>query len=339
MNLLPTTRHTRPLLPSALVAAICLSLAACGGGGTDEVAMADDVDTSVSVDVRESAQAVASSNTLHVGIKIPGFPHPVDVYRPAGATRAMVFLHGHGGRSWLSAYDLGINKKQVIPVSKNVNWDWLSRNGIIAVFPQGQALPGSGLPTWSNYVMNSGQDDVAFLKALSSYVKAQYGAIEVSLGGHSSGGVMTGRMWCEATTSFKAFVSLAGPMVSSTYPLPSATCTPLAPAPYLAVFGGKDTKLPVFFAGFTQPTPEQVAAGLGDMVLASEWMRHQSRTFLVCGEFPSLTSSNWSAAGPTWNSCGSRIRYFAVENADHPVPSLDANAGIKMVDLMASFMR
>ncbi len=339
MNLLPTPTRARSLLPSALMAAICLSLAACGGGGSDDPAMAADVDVDASVEARESAQAVASSNTLHVGIKIPGFPHPVDVYRPAGATRAMVFLHGHGGRSWVSAYDLGINKVPMPPVAKNVNWDWLSRNGIIAIFPQGQPQVGTTLPVWSNYITSSGQDDVAFLKALASYAKAQYGATQVALGGHSNGGAMVGRVWCEATTSFSAYATLSSAMVTPTYPMPGLTCTPKAAAPYLAVIGSKDQMLAKWDLGIVSPTPQQIAVGLINSILVYEWGRSHDRASMVCGESTTLEGRSVAATGPTWSACNSRMRFVVVNNADHGVKSLDTFAGYKMADLIASFIR
>jgi len=322
-----------------LVAAFCLSLAACGGGGSeDEPASVSE--TPAAVDGMKSIAAVATTNTLLAGITIPGYPHKVDVYRPAGATKAVVFLHGHGGTSGQLAQNLGFNRTQAPVTAKNVNWDWLAANGIIAVFPQGQARPPSPLGTWSNYVFDSGQNDVAFLGALSAHVKAQYGATEVSLSGHSAGGVMTARMWCEGTTAYKAFVSMAGPMVSSAYPMPMpTTCTPLAPAPYYMLVGGKDTKLPVFTAGVTTPTPEQIAAGLTDSILTTEWLRHQGRAQRVCGETPVLSGSTVAATGPTWNACGGSVRYMVISNADHPIASLEQYAGVKMVDLIAGFVK
>ncbi len=124
---------------------------------------------------------MATTNTLQVQISIPGFPHKVDVYQPAGATKAIVFLHGLGGYSSQIAHDLGLNSVMSTPSMSTVNWTWLTQNGIIAIFPQGQIPAGSTSPTWSDYIQNSGADDVGFLKALSSYARTQFGATEVSL--------------------------------------------------------------------------------------------------------------------------------------------------------------
>ncbi len=341
------------LRPAALplVAAACLWLAACGGGVADDEPTEQAQGWTHNDDARmptltvvkstnkmsRSVRLPASSvNKLEVGITIPGFPHQLTVYRPAGAAKAIVFLHGHGGYTWKFAYDLGFNRVSAPQTASNVNWDWLSRNGIIAVFAQGQTLPGTGTG-WNNYVSDSGQDDVAFLKALSSYVMTQYGVTDVSLAGHSAGGAMTARMWCEATTSFKAFVSLAGPMPSATYPQPGPPCVPLARAPYYIVAGGKDSALSRFGAGGLTPTPRQVEAGLTDSILISEWVRHQGRSNAVCGETPSLKDETVDASGPTWNACDSRIRYTIVTDADHPISSLEQNAHVRMVDLIAGF--
>ncbi len=336
------------LRPAALPLAVaaCLWLTACGSGIDEPTEQAQGL--AAGADARAAPlrarapatiPATATANTLLVGIKLAGYPHKVDVYRPAGATKAIVFLHGQGGTTWKLAYDLGFNRVNAPQSAKNVNWDWLSRNGIIAVFAQGQALPGTRLPGWNNYVFDSGQDDVAFLSALSTYVRTQFGVSQVALSGHSSGGAMTARMWCEATSAYDEFVSLAGPMASATYPQPGPTCVPQTPAPYFLVIGGKDSKLPMFALGDRTPTPEQIAAGLTDTILTSEWARHQDRGFAVCGETPSLDAAVADATGPTWNACDSRVRFRVVSDADHPIASLEQFAKVRMVDLIAQFMK
>ncbi|MED5618473.1 hypothetical protein [Ideonella sp. BN130291] len=334
----PALRHLAPLAAASLLAL----LGACGGGtgqdpaDTAQASEASDGTAAATAFVRRTA---STSNTLQVGLALPGFPHKFDVYRPAGATRAVVFLHGLGGRSFQMARDLGLNSVMAPPTMNTVNWDWLTRNGIIAVFPQATTPAGSTLPTWSDYVQSSGQDDVGFLKALSASLKAQYGATEVSLSGHSNGGAMTARMWCEATTAYKAFVTLAAPMPSSSFPSPAATCTPLVPAPYHAVVGGQDTKLAQFFQAAQPPSAEQMAAGLSSPTLAYEWSRHYDRSFRVCSEWPALAARSTANAGPGWSQCGGRVRYTVVSKADHPIASLEQYAGQRMADLIAAFVK
>lgn len=345
----PTTVRPTAL---ALAAVACLGLAACGGGAADNEAAEQGHGKVLGSPTKATSLAapgavgrMGASNRLlpvpadklQAGIKIPGFPHEITVYRPANATRAIVFLHGYGGSTWQLAYDLGFNRVKAPQTAKNVNWDWLTRNRIIAVFPQGQTLPGTQGASWNNYVFDSGQDDVGFLKALSAYVRSQYGVADVSLSGHSAGGTMTARMWCEATTSYNAYVSLAGPMPSATYPQPGPPCMPLASAPYYIVVGGKDSALPRFALGVVTPTPEEIAVGLTDTILVSEWLRHQGRSNAVCGETPAMKDERVDPSGPTWNACGSRIRYTVVTDADHPIASLERNAHVRMVDLIAGF--
>lgn len=321
---------------------LCASLAACGGGDEPDAEAADASAT------REQAQAASPSerlqgrapppptgSTLELGTTIAGFPHKVDVYRPPGATRAIVYLHGNGGTSGSMAYLLGFSRS-AIPAARTVNWDWLSRNGIIAVLPQGQAAPGSTVKTWSNYIFNSGQDDVAFLSALASNVRTKYGVADVSLAGYSAGGIMSGRMWCEATGAYKAFVSIAGPMMSGSGN--GVTCTPRAPAPYFVTIGAKDTVVPTFNPLLPAPTEAQRAAGLTAGFLVAEWNRDADRGRAVCGETAQLTGSSANPAGPTWNNCNNRIRYSVVNNADHSIPSFEAANGVKMVDTIAGFV-
>lgn len=337
------------LRPAALplAAAACLWLTACGGGSVAETP----TEQAQALAFKGSTRApkpspsppatnlpAAPANTLQTGITIPGFPHKLTIYRPATATKAIVFLHGHGGNTWQLAYDLGFNRVMAPQSARNVNWDWLARNGIIAVFAQGQALPAKQGATWNNYVSDSGQDDVGFLKALSTYVRSQYGVTDVSLSGHSAGGAMTARMWCEATTSYDAYVSLAGPMPSATYPRPGPPCLPQAPAPYYIVVGGKDSALPRFALGEVTPTPQEMAVGLSNTILISEWARHQGRSNAVCGETPVMEDETVDPSGPTWNACDARIRYRIVTNADHPIASLEQYAHVRMVDLIAEFL-
>lgn len=328
----------------SFAAAFCVSLTACGGGGGDDQSAANPL---AEPQTREDAlaargaapAAVATTNTLQVAITIPGFPHTVDVYRPAGATKAIVFLHGLGGYTGKLAYDFGLNSIIGTPTMNTVNWAWLAQNGVMAIFPQGQIPPGSALPTWSDYVQQSGADDVGFLKALSSYVKTQYGATEVSLSGHSNGGAMAARIWCEASASYKAFVSLAGPMPSSTFPIPAATCTPQTPAPYYVVIGGADTTLLAFSRGAHPPTAQQIAVGLTNSILTSEWTRHHDRSQKVCGEVPVQAPTSVATYGPTWNACGSHVRYTVVTQADHPIASLEQYTSMKMADLIRGFVQ
>lgn len=284
-----------------------------------------------------AAQAqVATQNTLNVGVRVPGFPHKVDVYRPAGATRAVVFMHGHGGRNWQVAYELGLNLRKAPVVAKQVDWARLQALGVIAIFPQGQVPAGTTQPTWSNHVFDSGQDDVAFLSALSAHARQQWGAVAVGLAGHSSGGAMAARMWCEATTAYDGYFSVAGPMSTPSYPAYGPTCTPLAPRPYTVAIGDRDAKLAEFAVAGLTPTPAQVAAGLVNGILASEWYRHDDRAQGVCGDQVPVEAYKALAVGNLWSACNGRIAYTVVRNAEHGIGSVEQRSGVRVFDWAAA---
>jgi len=321
-------------------AAACLVLTGCGGGGGSDDSQA--AAASSAHDVQALAvtrpQAMPTVNTLSTKVVLPGFPHQIDIYQPAGATRAIVFLHGQNGRNYSIAYSLGLNKWGTTPTMNSVNWDWLTKNKVIAVFPQGQALPATPTSyTWSNRMMDSGQDDVAFLSALSAYLKNSYAITQVSLAGHSMGGMMTHRMHCEATTAYDAYVSTSGPGAPY-YMNASTPCSPSAPAPYLVLLGGRDTVITAFGgSGPWSPTPEQTEAGLVNATLANELTRHQSRSTAVCGETPSIATRIEDTTGATWSNCSARTIYRLVDQADHTIPSFELYTGSKMIDTIAAF--
>lgn len=329
----------RPLLLTC-TAALVATLAACGGGDApDEAEATSDVAAAqpqAAARAKRSAAPAATTtgNVLELGTTIPGYPHKVDVYRPAGATRAIVFLHGNGGTTWSLAYLLGFSRSGLVS-ERSVIWDWLSANGVMAVLPQGQAAPGSTVPTWSNYIFKSGQDDVGFLKALSATVKSKYGIADVSLAGYSAGGMMSARMWCETTGSYKAMVSVSGPMMSGKGT--GATCTPAGPTPYYVMLGAKDTVLPTYNPGLPAPTTEQAAAGLTAGFLVAEYTRHGDRSRSLCAESPLLTNESITSSGYTWNNCGNGMRFMVVKNADHSIPSIEAATGAKLVDSILGF--
>jgi len=333
---------------SVATAALGLALAACGGGGSSSAApdssaaAAPDTHSAGLTGVSPPATdpAPAPRNKLSTGLKLPGYPHAIDILEPAsGATRIIVFLHGTRAHNFTLENQLGLNAIGAQPTATSVNWDWLAKNKVIAVFPQGQALPASpNLTTWSNTRADSGQDDVAFLVALSSYLKQTYGIDDVSLVGHSAGGMMASRMWCEATTSYTAYVSL-----SATAPIqylqPGTPCSPSAAAPYLVVLGAHDSAIEGIVAGNGwTPTADETAAGLANSALANEVTQHHNRSWLSCGESPSLLTRVDDSAGATWSNCAGHTVYRLLAQADHQIASLETYAGSKMIDVIAGFI-
>ena len=178
------------------VLVLAFASAACGG----------------SSDSAKDNGVAGGSGDLLLDETVGSFPHRIDMYVPKGATRAIVFLHGALGAKETFAYYVGVSGDRDTPTQDAANWDWLSEHKVIAVVPQGQHLPDvPRQTTWSNYVMDSGQDDVAFLRALAQELRERFGVKQVSLIGHSNGGMMTNRMWCESPDTFDAFIALSGP--------------------------------------------------------------------------------------------------------------------------------
>jgi len=331
----------------AALAVAGLVLSGCGGGGSSE----DTLDSPEAADHTQAAAAAkkpssdggataaAASNTLVTGLQLRGFPHAIDIYRPAGATRAIVFLHGTKGRNFNLAYSLGLNKANRRPTMSSVDWNWLTRNKVMAVFPQGQALPSAPIETtWTNHRADSGEDDVAFLNALSSYIKHSYAMTDVALAGHSAGGLMTNRMWCEATASFNAYVSLSGP-APGYYLRPGTPCTPSAAARYMVIIGGKDSAIIERLGPLANmvPSAEELSAGLVNQALVNELIQHQNRSQFTCGETPTLAMRVEDASGSAWRQCHNRTIYRVVDDADHPIASLELHTGRKMADVIAAF--
>lgn len=217
----------------AYVLALLASVVSCGKGE----------DSSDPVAPAPATVSVKSNQT------ISGFPHAIDFYISSNAQYAMIFLHGGGGKKEGFANNLGIKND-----STTSNYDasasgqeWLINNKVMAVFPQGQYVAGAPLATtWNNYVMDSGVDDVAFLQALVAAIQADSSLPRVTkyyLVGHSNGGMMTNRMWCESPNTFAAFGSLAGPPSFHLGSGGAHPCSPSVVKPYIGVVGNSDTAL------------------------------------------------------------------------------------------------
>jgi pimeloyl-ACP methyl ester carboxylesterase len=169
----------------------------------------------------------------------PGFPHLVDHLRPTEVTAdttAIVLLHGGGGTKHQVVYSLGIKTDDTPSYATGYDAAYLDAHDIALIVPQGQAVPEHpGATTWSNTIMTSGQDDLAALTALADTLRDEgYG--RVVLMGHSMGGSMANRFWCEAPAVFDAYGSSAGPRSNDV----DATCAPTVFRPYLHVTGMND---------------------------------------------------------------------------------------------------
>jgi poly(3-hydroxybutyrate) depolymerase len=307
----------------AVAAAALAVLCGCGGGN------AEDAVASISAQQASIVAATPSASTLDVDVTLPGFVHRIDFYEAEGADKAIVFLHGGGGSKEHFAYNLGLNTRDAPPTQASTNWAWLEGRKVLAVFPQGQSLPEAApATTWNNHVMDSGQNDVAFLQALAAHIKRQYGIDQIHVVGHSNGGMMVNRMWCESPDTFGAHVALAGPP-SDYYLAPATPCTPALKRPYLGVVGALDSMLQVP-GHWDDPTwtldPSQTGGpAFVDPVLAGEWRFFQGRAAGVCAELAQADAPHSMATVEAWRACGGRLQLQKWLNADHDLNMPAAN--------------
>ncbi len=309
--------------------------------------------------------AAGATTSLQTVTSIPGFSNQqIDIYDTSAATKAVVFLHGGDGTNYGMAHDLGLNSNNGPPSNNSINWDWLNSHQVLAVFPQGQA--GKGTATWSNHVMDSGQDDVAFLQALATYIKNQYGISNIYLVGHSNGGMMANRMWCESPTTFTAYIAISGP-TSAFYLLgdpdyTGASCSPQTFAPYYAIVGSADTVLDdatnagTFQGNVWTIDPGYVAnpaawVNPSNPDLIGEWHQYSAiRSHQMCPGQPQPIFSDGQTAGnvTTWSTCGGQLKLQEVNGADHWISSnpftgdtsnsLQTKAGTDLIDSAAQFI-
>jgi poly(3-hydroxybutyrate) depolymerase len=281
-----------------------------------------------------------SGNQLLSNQTVGDFPHQIDMYVPEGATRAIVFLHGALGSKESFAYNVGVTDDRNRPTFEGTNWDWLTEHRVIAVVPQGQHLADAALQTtWSNYVMDSGQDDVAFLQALAAEIRDRFGVSEVSLAGHSNGGMMTNRMWCESPETFDAFIGLSGP-ASEHFLMPGQECAPSEFKPFFGMVGELDDILQVT-GNFSEPTYTLVgedAVNYLDPVLIGEWAQHVSRAKDVCGATPALEDVVTKDDVETWVDCDGSLQVYDALNLSHGLGMPNADAPTQISDMIVDFI-
>lgn len=315
----------------ACLIASTAALAGCGGGGGGDAPADNDVLTTLTV-------ANPSGGN---------FPHTVNVLWPAGATRAVVVLHGGGGDQVSVSRQLGLNDSAVATTLSTVNWSWLRANKVMAIFPQGQTFDTihyPGATTWSNHAMTSGQDDKAFLQALAARVRSQYGFSKVSIVGHSMGGAMVNRMWCESPATFDHHIAFAGPASSHFLETP-ADCRPGSAArPYLGMTGDADDVMQTQGAWESttwQVNPIVVAAAIGawqNSTMIGEWHQHGLRAATLCGATPDVNAKTTTAWGASWTACGGALELRRVTGANHSLDSLQSTSGLTLADEVIRFI-
>lgn len=307
--------HHMFMLARAMMLTAAISIAACGGGG-------DSGSTQPPTAVDQLVTTTMNGDPLQT----------VDIYNTAGATRAIVLLHGGGGNKSAIAYQVGLNNDANITTFSTINWAWLDANKVMLVVPQGQHISTEpNATTWRNYAMNSGRDDVTFLQALAAKIRSEYGISNITLMGHSMGGVMTNRMWCESANTFNAYVSLAGP-ASSEFNNGATPCNPGSNAkPYMGIIGDSDTRVGGVWedATWTVDTAlvQAAATAWDNNVVIGEFHQQQARTAIVCNGTLASQAFVHSGNVDTWTSCASKLVLKRVLGAEHAVASIDAQMG------------
>jgi polyhydroxybutyrate depolymerase len=359
---------------------------ACGnvsGGGQDSGQHALDAAARVRQDAPLDASAAGSESILVLtNVALSGspesFPQAMDIYLPPRAARVVVFLHGGGGtKEGGASREIGVRLDEP-PAAKPVpDTAWLLEKRTAFVFPQGQALATAPkATTWSNYVMSSGVDDLAFLKALASALRAGtlHQAVpafsRLYLAGHSNGGMMAARTWCEAAATFDGYASLSGPASvqlalaadgGGADKLTGAhACQPQSPRPYIAVIGGADSIVQTAdWNAATWSINPCLTQGTGGSIidanlLNEEQFHHKVRVPAVCGDQPSAPVTAADGRTTTWSDCSGRVRLERVTHADHCVVaglspcvggralgncthSLDAESGLRIRDVVVDF--
>lgn len=241
-----TPVHKASTVKAWIFSAFAVFVAGCGGDGGGDVGR-------VSPNVTAAATVAAPTVVVKANQRISGFLSPIDMYVPSNAEVAVIFLHGGGGHKESFAYELGIKSDAgtVNSTTSATGDSWLISKKVMAIFPQGQTQPGYNAWTWSNYVMDSGQDDLAFLQALATAIRADPtlpAIARIYLVGHSNGGMMANRVWCESPATFDGYGALAGPPSIHLDPDSAASatnhpCSPASVKPYIGVVGDSDQVL------------------------------------------------------------------------------------------------
>ncbi|MGC6418519.1 MAG: alpha/beta fold hydrolase, partial [Bradymonadia bacterium] len=286
---------------------------------------------------RDAASQSSFPSGISRNLEIDGHPGRVfDVYMPTiGPRQVVIFLHGGAGSKEGSADHLRLS---------GISQEALDETGTAWILPQGANANVSGTPTWTNYVMDSGyrgpngEDDVAFLIELARWGLAQLGSDTVALGGHSNGGMMTHRMWCEADDPFDRFVSVAGPPSAEFNPNDISPRECRGSKPYWAILGTEDGVLKnqdLDAEIWTIAPAAQNEAFLNPNLLNERFAHNALRRVAVCPDNTAVRERE-DGARLVYSSCGARLRVWFIRPprgerirgvGQHPISTLEEHGG------------
>lgn len=321
---------------------LCAGLLACGAP-----AAGDDGGVIV-VDAGTSAEDAGVDAGVDAGLP-PGLSanltlgtRKFDVFLPSTPpTRAVVLLHGGGGNKEMLEANLDL------PTATQSRLDAL---GVAWIFPQGLTVGGNAY-TWNNRVMTSGVDDVAFLTELASWAKQTLGVTNLTLGGHSNGGMMTHRMWCEVPAVFDRYVALAGPSSKYYRPVGGAACT--GGKPFMAIVGDGDLVLqtPGNLAAPTWTIANFLVAASApgsfvDPDVLNEVLAHASRRMGSLCPTEALATPVETTRKTSWTNCGGQVVTWLIKAqatptglGNHPIDKLESDGDFVMADALAAWAK
>lgn len=282
------------------------------------------------------------SQLVYNNLTFGTYPHKVDILLPPQRdqnTIAMVVLHGGGGTKENFAYSLGFKKLDSGLYDSNPDSaggyleDFLIQHNVALIFAQGQNIPQKpGSYTWTNTIMNSGQNDVAFLQLLAQQLRQTWNFSKVYLSGHSMGGVMTNRMWCQSPSTFDGYGSIAGPLSVQLY----NSCNPSIKKPYIHITGLNDRIIQIVEDPAVGPninhandatlTLDSFTRTLGGVAFVhpapefqNELTSYSWRANLMCAQVASAKvyapTGLWKTA--TQENCGGALKMIQVRDTDH----------------------
>lgn len=265
-----------------------------------------------------------------------------DVFMPTAQPQsAVVFLHGGGGKK--ESIEEGL---ELTPVSQAR----LDQLGVAWVFPQGLAAAGNSF-TWENYVMTSGTDDVAFLTELAAWVRTRLGVAKVTLSGHSNGGIMTHRIWCEAGTLFDRYLPVAGPASVHFRPSGGAACP--GTKPIFAIVGDGDLVLQTP-GNLSAPTWTiapffrllSAAGTFVDPDVLNEFLAHKSVRMAALCPGEALAAPVETTRRKMYSGCGGKVVTWLVKAQEtptgignHAIGALEQDGAFTLTDELATWAK
>ena len=200
----------------------------------------------------------------------------------------------------------------------------------------------------SGYEGPNGEDDVAFLTELAGWARSQLLSDTVVLGGHSNGGMMTHRIWCEADGLFDRFLSVAGPPSAEFNPNEISPRECRGSKPYWAILGTEDRVLQTQDLDaeiWTIAPAAQNEAFLNPNLLNERFAHTALRRVAVCPNNPTVDEID---DGPrsVFSSCGARLQVWFIRPprrerirglGQHPISTLEEHGGFTIRGLIVDW--